>query len=91
MTETDLEYTRTIYTLAGRHFADHYQILAHNMSENLKPELRWNKTFYKFWESKRRKIRETELKSIALLDQERYNLFYAIEWSHQNSEWKLVC
>ena len=91
MVDLNLQFARAIYTKAGHHFADHYQTLAHNVSENLKPELRWKNMAHKSWVSGRQKLREIELESIALLDQERYNLFYAIEWSHQNTEWKLVC
>lgn len=91
MDEPNIQTLRTIYTKAGYCFTAHYRELAHNASENLKAELRWKQAGKKFWRVNYKKIKELELNTIALLDQERFNLFNSIEWSHQNSKWELVC
>ena len=91
MIEPDSSLARSIFAETGSRFAYHYQYLSHEASQMLKPELRWKKAARQFWKSRCQLIKEIELNSIALLDQERDNLFNSIEWAHHYCEWKLAC
>jgi tetratricopeptide (TPR) repeat protein len=86
-----LDLTKSVFTEAGYRFADYYRVLAHETSQDLKPELRWKRVSPRLDKSRHQAVKEIELKSLALLELERNNIFYAINWSHENTEWKFVC
>ncbi len=91
MTDIESNLASHIFTESGHRFVNHYAILSHEAGQKLKPELRWKKAARQFWKSRFQVANEIEFNTIALLDQERDNLFKSIEMAHSNLECKVVC
>jgi tetratricopeptide (TPR) repeat protein len=91
MINLDSDLSKSMFTEAGHRFASYYQVLSHEASQGLKPELRLKMISSRLQKSRYQTVKEIERNSIALLELERNNLFYAIQWLHENADWKLVC
>ena len=89
--KSDSPLVSSVFREAGFRFALHYQTISGEESQKLKPEVRWKKVSDISRSLRYRTLVEMETSAIALLDQERENLFYAMKWSHRNAKWELVC